>query len=74
MAARSAGRNAEAATLLARFIARYPGDPHAQDAAYVRVLCLRAAGQNEAMRSAARDYLRAHPNGFRRAEIEALDQ
>jgi outer membrane protein assembly factor BamD (BamD/ComL family) len=74
MAARAAGRNAEAAALFAGFIARYPADPRAQDAAYMRILSLQAAGQAEAMRAAANAYLRAYPNGFRRAEAEELSR
>jgi hypothetical protein len=43
-----------------------------EDAAYMRVLALRGAGDETGMRAAARDYLHRHPGGFRRSEMKAL--
>lgn len=72
MAAYRGGQHAQAALLLGRFVDRFPRDARAQDAAYVRILALQAAGQRDAMRSACDAYLRAYPRGFRRAEVEKL--
>ncbi len=50
----------------------HPRDPRVEDAAYLRVLALQRAGDEAGLQAAGRDYLRRHPNGFRRSEIEAL--
>lgn len=70
----NAGHHAQAAVVLQRFIAKYPADSRAEDAAYLRVLALQRSGNHEATQAAARDYLRRHPSGFRRAEVERLLQ
>lgn len=67
-----AGDNGAAAAAFARFLAQYGRDPRAEDAAYLRVIALQRAGNVPATRSAAREYLRRYPAGFRRAEVEAL--
>jgi hypothetical protein len=72
MAALHAGRNADAAAQFARFVEQHPRDPRAQDATYMRILALQAAGDTVAMKAAAEAYLRAYPKGFRRNEVEAL--
>ena len=72
MAALHAGDNREAAAGFASFLARHPRDPRAEDAAYLRVLALQRCRAPADMRSAAQDYLRRYPAGFRRAEIERL--
>jgi hypothetical protein len=72
MAALHAGRNADAAARFARFVEQHPRDPRAQDATYMRILALQAAGDTVAMKAAAEAYLRAYPKGFRRNEVESL--
>lgn len=46
-----------------------PPDAEVEDAAYVQVVALLRAGEVEAARQAARQYLRDFPNGFRREEV-----
>jgi TolA-binding protein len=72
MSALNAGNNARASTLFGAFLARYPHDSHAEDAAYLRVLALQRAGSSSAMRQAAAEYLARYPHGFRRADVEPL--
>lgn len=72
MAALHAGRSADAAAQFARFVEQHPRDARAQDATYMRILALQAAGDTVAMKAAAEAYLRAYPKGFRRNEVEAL--
>jgi outer membrane protein assembly factor BamD (BamD/ComL family) len=72
MSAFNAGRAGEASERLARFLERYPRDPRAEDAAYVRILALRRAGDSAAARAAARHYLERYPGGFRHDEVQAL--
>jgi TolA-binding protein len=48
------------------------GDPRAEDAAYLTILALQRAGRREDARAAARRYLSAYPNGYRRAEAERV--
>lgn len=67
-----AGEHRVAAALFLRFTERHPRDSRAEDAAYLRVLALRRAGDDAAMKSAALEYLRRHPSGFRRNEVEDL--
>lgn len=68
------GDNHLAATLFATFLTRYPSDPRAEDAAYLRVIALQRAGNTFAVNAAALDYLRRYPQGFRRAEVEAIQK
>jgi len=72
MTAFDGGDNARAAALFGSFISAHPGDSRGEDAAYLRVLALQRSGNAGAMRQAATDYLRRHPHGFRKAEIDAL--
>lgn len=72
MDALHSGRSADAAGQFARFVARHPRDPRAQDATYMRILALQATGDTVAMKAAAEEYLRAYPKGFRRNEVEPL--
>lgn len=72
LSALNAGENARAASLFGSFLASHPTAPSAEDAAYLRVLALQRAGNTQAMRSAARDYLARYPAAFRRAEVEPL--
>jgi hypothetical protein len=68
------GDNLVAATLFATFLTRHPTDPRAEDAAYLRVIALQRTGSTPAMNAAALDYLRRYPQGFRRAEVEAIQK
>jgi hypothetical protein len=72
VAALHRGESRSAAVKFENFLERYPGDPRAEDAAYLRVLALRQSGDQSAMQSAARAYLRRYPKGFRRSEVEKL--
>jgi hypothetical protein len=67
-----ASANREAAAAFARFLAKHPRDPRAEDAAYLHVIALQRCGADDEMRRAAREYLRRYPAGFRRGEVEAL--
>jgi TolA-binding protein len=68
------GDNRAAADGFARFLASFPGDPRAEDAAYLRVIALQRCGDDLGMGEAARDYLRRYPSGFRRVEVDALSR
>jgi TolA-binding protein len=63
---------AGAAAAFASFLAKHPHDPRAEDAAYLRVIALQRSGDSGSVRWAAQEYLRRYPEGFRRAEMEAL--
>jgi ferric-dicitrate binding protein FerR (iron transport regulator) len=68
-----AGKHAEAAAAFARFGARYPRDPRAQDAAYLRVIALQKLGAADGeLKRAAQQYLSRFPAGLRRVEVERL--
>jgi TolA-binding protein len=67
-----AGEPKRAAQEFSRFIEHYPGDARVEDAAYLRVLALQRSGNADATRAAAQQYLRRHPSGFRRTEVEKL--
>lgn len=72
MSALDTGDDRDAAARFASFLQKHPGDPRAEDAAYLRVIALQRSGDAQAMRQAATTYLRLYPAGFRRAEIEPL--
>jgi hypothetical protein len=72
MSALDVGDNRAAAARFAAFLGQHPGDPRAEDAAYLRVIALQRSGDAQAMQQAAMTYLRLYPAGFRRAEIEPL--
>lgn len=72
MSALDAGDAREAAARFQTFLAKHPGDVRAEDAAYLRVIALDRAADETATYEAAREYLRRHPNGFRRGEVEKL--
>lgn len=65
-----AGDNRGAAAAFTRFVARHPSDGRVEDAAYLRVLACHRAGAGAEVEAAARDYLRDHPAGLRRVEVE----
>jgi hypothetical protein len=67
------GKPAEAAAAFARFGAKYPWDPRAEDAAYLRVIALQKQGGVDAeVNGAAKQYLSRFPAGLRRIEVEKL--
>ena len=72
VASLNAGRAAEAARSFSAFLARFPRDSRAEDAAYLRVLALQRSGNTAATQQAAHEYLARYPQGFRRAEVDAL--
>ena len=67
-----AGDNVSAAAAFASFVTRYPRDPRAEDAAYLRVIALQRCGALRDMKRAAEEYLRRYPEGFRHAEVDRL--
>jgi hypothetical protein len=69
-----AGANRRAAAGFASFVEAHPGDPRAEDAAYLLVIALQRSGSEDDARRAAQDYLRRFPAGFRRAEVEKLSR
>jgi hypothetical protein len=74
MSAFDDGDNTRAAHRFAAFLSQHPRDLRAEDAAYLRVLALRRAGNSPATQQAAHDYLSRFPRGFRRAEVEAFSR
>jgi hypothetical protein len=68
------GDDRGAAAGFAEFLANHPHDPHAEDAAYLRIIALQRHGDRDGMRAAASSYLRLYPTGFRHAEVESLSQ
>lgn len=72
MRAMEDGDYATAADRLKGFSQAHPDDARAEDAAFLAVLSLERAGRREAAVQAARRYLERFPNGFRRAEAEAI--
>jgi hypothetical protein len=68
------GDDCEAAAGFARYVASYPDDRRAEDAAYLRVIALQRCGSDVDMKQAARDYLSRYPSAFRRAEVERLSR
>jgi hypothetical protein len=74
MAAFNRGDNSQAAALFRGFVVAHPRDSRTEDACYLRVLALQRTGDAAATQSAATEYLRRYPGGFRKAEIERLAQ
>ncbi|HEX5100621.1 MAG TPA: FecR domain-containing protein [Polyangiaceae bacterium] len=68
----NAGNYGAAAKHFGMYVTSHPGNPRAEDAAYLRVLAFQHSGNAVGTQQAARDYLSLFPNGFRRAEVEAL--
>ena len=69
--AKRSGESQIALATFDRFLATYPSSPLAQSAAVERMRLLRAAQSPRAI-AAARQYLARYPNGFARAEAEAI--
>jgi TolA-binding protein len=61
-----------AARGFSHFVGRYPRDPRAEDAAYLRVVALSRIGDASGAELAAKQYLRSYPEGFRRDEVAQL--
>jgi TolA-binding protein len=61
-----------AAERLRAFRQGHPGDVRAQDAAFLAILALERAGRHPAAVAAAREYLTSYPQGYRRAEAQAI--
>lgn len=66
------GEAVDAARRLRTFVRTYPTDRRAEDAGYLRVVAWLRAGKNAEARSAAEEFLRRYPQGFRRQELERL--
>jgi len=66
------GNHPEAAAAFASFLEKYPDDPRAEDAAYLRVIAFQKCGADGDMKWAAQQYLRRYPAGFRHADVERL--
>jgi hypothetical protein len=71
MAAKRRGDTGEALADFDRFLARYPASPLAESATVERMRLLRSADPARAT-AAAQRYLGRYPNGFARAEAEAI--
>ena len=61
-----------AAERLKSFADAHPGDARAEDAAFLTIGSLQRAGRAAEAAEAARRYLAAYPNGYRRAEAAAI--
>jgi hypothetical protein len=70
MRAFSSGSLERADMLLVGFRDRFPADARTEDADFMRIVVHRRLGRAEGARECARDYLRRHPDGFRRAEVQ----
>lgn len=57
---------------LERFVHEFPGDPRAEDAAYLRAVARSRLGDREGAKLLARAYLDAYPNGLRGLEAKRL--
>jgi hypothetical protein len=64
--------DARAGVLLEQFVARFPDDARAQDAAFLGVVIRARRGDGSALRIAARAYLARYPRGFRVPEVLRL--
>jgi ferric-dicitrate binding protein FerR (iron transport regulator) len=71
MRLKRSGDTAGAQAKLDRLLASYPGGPVAESAEVERMRLLAASNRPRGV-AAAREYLRRHPNGFARAEAEAI--
>jgi len=66
------GDYAAGAERLGTYQRERPGDPRAEDAAFLTILALQRAGRRDEARAAARSYLERYPRGFRRPEAEKI--
>jgi TolA-binding protein len=72
MALFRAGRFAEADVAFAAFESAAPGDPRAEDAAWLRAVAKSRAGDAAGASKQAQRYLDRYPQGLRRSEAETL--
>ncbi len=72
MNAFSTGAYREADERFAEFAARFGGDPHSEDADYLRVVIALRRGDHSTAVVRARDYMTLFPHGLRRTELERL--
>jgi len=72
MAALARGDHGRADALLAAFVADFPDDARAEDAAFARAVARARSGDRAGAAVLARDYLRRFPEGLRRREAERL--
>jgi hypothetical protein len=70
-AAKRRGDSRGALAALDAFVTRYPSSPLAESAAVERIRLLHAMAPSRGV-AAARDYVARYPNGFARAEAEAI--
>jgi outer membrane protein assembly factor BamD (BamD/ComL family) len=68
------GDYAAGAERLEAYRRAHPGDARAEDAAYMTVLALQRAGRKDEAAAAAKRYLGDFPQGYRRAEMQAIAQ
>ncbi len=68
----SAGQFGDADTRFASFIHDYPTDSRCEDAAFLRAVARSQLGDTEGAATLAVKYLRAYPEGLRRAEAQHL--
>jgi hypothetical protein len=66
------GETVEAARRFKAFVQTFPSDLRAEDAGYLRVVAWLRAGKSAEARSAAAEFLRRYPQGFRRQDVERL--
>jgi hypothetical protein len=66
------GEAVDAARRFRAFAQTYPTDRRAEDAGYLRVVSWLRAGKRAEARSAAEEFLRRYPEGFRRQDVERL--
>jgi hypothetical protein len=64
--------DAVAITLLDRFLAHFPSDARAEDAAFLRVVVLARGDSTALARAAARRYLARYPQGLRARDVQRL--
>ena len=72
MAAFNSGAYAPADTLLAAFVADYPGDPRGEDARFLRAVAHERMGDHAGAAALASAYLRAYPGGLRSQDARRL--
>jgi TolA-binding protein len=72
MSAFRGGRYDDADALLRDFIARNPGDPRIEDAAFLRMVGRARSHDPEGAAELARRYLAQFPSGLRRREAEQV--
>jgi outer membrane protein assembly factor BamD (BamD/ComL family) len=66
------GDYAAGAEKLEAFQREHTSDARVEDAAYMAILALSRAGRRDDARAATKRYLADYPNGYRRAEVQAL--